>query len=411
VTFEWFISQRYLTAKQREAFASLITFLSVAGVAVGVMALVVVIAVMSGAETDIRDRILGIQSHMVVMNYSGLIPDVGPVIAAVRRAENVAAVTPFIHSQAMIRSANGTSGAVLRGIDPASAGDVTDMLRDVSALLSTDAATPAAGAGEIPGIVLGKTLARDLAAAQGDTVFLISPRGLASAPDYVPAKVRFRVVGLYSSGMHEYDSAMAYVPLSTAQKLLQTGDNVSSLAVRLHDIYLARQTAETLNASLDFPYWARDWMEMNRNLFSALRLQKTVMFIILTLIILVAAFNIASALIMMVMGKTREIAILKTIGATSRSIGRIFVYKGMVIGIVGTILGVAFGWVLCAILKHYHFIELPEDVYYFATLPVRLEAVDVLAIASAALLLCFVSTLYPAMRASRLNPLDAVRYG
>ena len=411
MTFEWFISQRYLTVKQKEAFVSLITFLSIAGVAVGVMALVVVIAVMSGAEIDIRDRILGIQSHMTVMNYKGLITDTGSVIDAVQRVENVAAVTPLVYFQAMIRSSGGTSGIVLRGIDPESAGDVTEMLKHVSGLLSPAASASTTDAEELPGIVLGESLARNLAAAQGDTVFLISPRGLTSGQDYVPARIRFRVMGFYSSGMHEYDSAMAYISLATAQKLLRVGDGVSSLAIRLHDIYLARQTAEALNTALSFPYWARDWMQMNRNLFSALRLQKTVMFIILTLIVIVAAFNIASTLIMMVMEKTQEIAILKTMGTTSRSIRKIFVYKGMVIGIVGTVLGVALGWVLCAVLKHYQFIELPEDVYYFATLPVRLEAIDVMAIASATLALCFLSTLYPAMRASRLNPVDAIRYG
>lgn len=210
--------------------------------------------------------------------------------------------------------------------------------------------------------------------------------------------------------MHEYDSAMAYIHIREAQQILKMGQSASAIAIRLKDIFRARQTAQALNAALGFPYWVRDWMQMNRNLFSALKLQKTVMFIILILIVLVAAFNIAGMLIMMVMEKTKEIAILKAMGATNRSIYKIFIYKGMIIGIVGTILGVSFGWVMCTVLKHYHFIELPADIYYFTTLPVRLDALDVIAIASAAIALCLIATLYPAGQASRLNPIDAIRY-
>jgi len=411
MAYEWFISQRYLRVKYREAFVSLITFLSISGVAVGVMALIVVIAVMYGAEIDIRDRILGVQSHMVLISANGPIND--PVAAenAFQRNRNVAATTPVVQSHAMIRSSHDATGVILRGIDPESAGRVTEMLRHVSARLSD---IPSGGSDSIKGlagIVLGKTLAKKLSVSEGDTVFLISPRSSSAPLDYLPAKKRFKIVGTFSSGMHEYDAAMAYIRLSTAQEITRMGASVSIIAARLHNVYDANKTAEALNAELGFPYWVRDWMQMNRNLFSALKLQKAVMFVILTLIILVAAFNIASSLIMMVMEKTREIAILKTMGATSRSVKKVFVIKGMVIGAVGTVIGVTFGWVLCTILKQYHFIELPEDVYYFTTLPVQLEATDVLLITSAALLLCFLSTLYPARQASRLNPVDAIRYG
>lgn len=411
MTFERFISQRYLRVKQKEVFVSLITFLSMAGVAVGVMALIVVIAVMSGAETDIRNRILGIQSHIVLMNYGGPISDVDRIVETTRRTENVVAATPLVYSQAMIRSAGGIFSVILRGIDPESAGDVTEMLKNVSVLLSQSPVPKVISTENIPGIVLGKSLAKNLTVGRGDIVYLITPRGMASAQDYIPARKRFKVLGVFSSGMHEYDTSMAYISLETAQKVLRMEKGANVLAIRLHDIYRAQDTAEDLNAQLGFPYWARDWMQMNRNLFSALKLQKTVMGIILTLIVLVAAFNTASALIMMVMEKTREIAILKTMGATSKSIKKIFIYKGMVIGVVGTLLGVSFGWVLCTILKYYHFIELPEDVYYFTTLPVRLELLDVVAIASATLLLCFISTLYPARQAAKLDPVDAIRYG
>jgi lipoprotein-releasing system permease protein len=211
--------------------------------------------------------------------------------------------------------------------------------------------------------------------------------------------------------MYEYDGSLAYVHIKDAQRMLRMGDSVTGIEVRVNDIYSANKIAEEIVSHLGFPYWALDWMQMNRNLFFALKLEKTAMFIILTLIILVAAFNIAGTLIMMVMGKTRDIAILKAMGATDKSIGKIFVFKGMVIGSIGTVIGVCLGFLLCTILEKYKFIELPGDVYYITTLPVKLESLDVLLIAAAAMGISFLATLYPARQASKLNPVDAIRYG
>ncbi|MEE8397914.1 MAG: lipoprotein-releasing ABC transporter permease subunit [Desulfobacterales bacterium] len=412
MSFEYFISQRFLRVKQKEAFVSLITFLSIAGVAVGVMALIVVIAVMSGAEIDIRDRILGIQSHMVLMHYGEPITDVDAVINRVEDTENVVAATPLVHTQAMLRSSSGIAGAIIRGIDPESAGKVTETLDKIASSL-----TPTLQTGNpstlqaTPRIVLGKGLAMKLTAAKGDVIYMISSGAITGSEGNLPTRKRFVVADIFSSGMHEYDQTMAYIHIRTAQEMLRLNDGVNLIAIRLEAIFEAKETAERINAKLGFPFWVRDWMQMNQNLFSALKLQKAVMFIILTLIVLVAAFNIASALIMMVMEKTRGIAILKTMGATNRSLIKIFVYGGLTIGAVGTILGVCLGSILCAILKQYHFIELPEDVYYFTTLPVMLEPSDVLIIASATLVLCFLASLYPAIKASRLNPVDGIRYG
>ncbi len=221
----------------------------------------------------------------------------------------------------------------------------------------------------------------------------------------------FQVTGFFESGMYEYDGSLAYIHLSDAQKILRMDDSISGIELRVKDIYHAKKIADRIIEGLGFPFWARDWMQMNQNFFSALKLEKTVMFIILTLIILVAAFNIASTLIMMVMEKTKDIAILKAMGATDKSIKRIFVIKGMAIGSIGTILGVCLGFILCALLKHYKFIELPGDVYYITTLPVKLEAIDVFFIASAAMAICFLATLYPARQASKLDPVEAIRYG
>lgn len=411
MSFEFFMSQRYLRMKQKEGFISLITFLSVAGVAVGVMALIVVIAVMSGAEIDIREKILGIQSHMIVMHYGGVISNVDPVMDRIKDIPNVMAVTPVVYSQVMLRSSTQVSGAIIRGIDPQSAGKVTDTLKNVSGSLTAINEERLTSADQIPAIVLGKGLAANLNVKEGDTLYLIAPRGLSSPQGYVPSRKRFKISGIFSFGMHEYDQSMAYIHIHTAQEMLRMEKQASVIAIRLKNIFHARDTAEVINSALGFPYWARDWMQLNHNLFSALKLQKTVMFIILTLIILVAAFNIASALIMMVMQKTKDIAILNAMGATKRSLIKIFVFKGLALGVVGTIIGVCLGSLLCSVLKHYHFIELPGDVYYFTTLPVMLESFDVIKIASSTLFLCFIATLYPAVQASRLNPLDAIRYG
>jgi lipoprotein-releasing system permease protein len=222
---------------------------------------------------------------------------------------------------------------------------------------------------------------------------------------------RFKVAGLFTSGMYEYDGSLAYVALPEAQRLLRMGGAVTGIELRVDDIYRAGKIGRSISDALGFPYWTRDWMQMNRNLFSALKLEKTVMFIILVLIVLVAAFNIASTLIMMVMEKTRDIAILKTMGATNKSIRRIFVFNGMIIGAVGTALGVALGFLACFLLDRYKFIELPGDVYYITTLPVRLEFLDAALIAVAALVICFLATLYPARQAARMDPVEAIRYG
>lgn len=235
---------------------------------------------------------------------------------------------------------------------------------------------------------------------------MLSPIG------HVPAMKQFQVTGYFESGMYDFDGSFAYIRLDDAQKLLRMDDAVSAVELRVKDVYHARKIADQITTGLGFPYWAWDWVRKNQNLFTALKLEKTAMFIILTLIILVAAFNIASTLIMMVMGKTRDIAILKAMGATDQSIRKIFVFKGMTIGVVGTALGVLLGSLLCTVLKHYSIVELTGDIYYFTTkLPVRLELLDVVIIVGAALSICFLATLYPARQASKLDPVEAIRYG
>ncbi len=411
MSFEFFIGSRYLRTKQKQAFISLITVLSIAGVTVGVMALIVVIAVMTGFEYDLKSRILGVESHIVIMRNNGPFSDYRNILERVENTDGVEAATPFINSQVILRSSLSLSGAVLRGIDPDSADRVIKNLDKVSLknLKETDQRKSTSIA--MPAIILGKELAKNLGVMQGDPVYLISPRGMISPIGHIPTMKRFKVAGLFESGMYEYDRSLAYMHIKDAQKILRMGDSVNGIEVRVNDIYNARNIAGRIVKKLGFQYWARDWMQMNQNLFSALKLEKTVMFIILALIVLVAAFNIASTLIMMVMEKTKDIAILKAMGATNKSIRKIFVFKGIVIGSIGTIFGVCLGFILCTVLKYYQFIELPGDVYYITTLPVKLELLDVVIIASATMAISFLATLYPARQASKLDPVEAIRYG
>ena len=412
MSFEFFIGRRYLRAKQKQAFISLITVLSVAGVTVGVMALIVVIAVMAGFEADLKSRILGGQPQVMLMRHGGAFKEYRQVLTDVEQTKGVEAATPFIYAQIMLRSKHGASGAVLRGIDPDSAGRVIKSLDDVHLPDPAKLRTTQDSQLQKPGIVLGRELAKSLGVIEGDSIYLISPRSMLSPIGHVPAMKQFKVTGFFESGMYEYDQTFAYIHIKDAQKLLRMADSVTGIDIRVTDIYDARNIAENIISKLGFPYWARDWMEMNRNLFKALKLERRVMFIILTLIILVAAFNIASSLIMMVMGKTRDIAILKAMGATNQSIRKIFVFNGMVIGTIGTTLGLCLGLVICTVLKHYDIHELTGDIYYFTTtLPVKLELINVISIICAALLICFLATLYPARQAAKLDPVEAIRYG
>jgi lipoprotein-releasing system permease protein len=360
----------------------------------------------------LKSRILGGQAHVIVMRGSGPFTEYRELLRTIEAVAGVEAATPFTYAQTMLRSAGASSGAVLRGIDPETTGRVLHTLAKVPDQLRPPppgAVAPAAG---LPGIVLGKELAKNLGVVVGDTVHLISPRGMLAPVGHVPTMRPFQVVGYFESGMYEYDQTFAYVTLAAAQQLLRLGDAVSGIEVRVSDIYQARAVADAVIGRLGGDYYARDWMQMNSNLFKALKLERRVMFIILTLIVLVAAFNIASSLIMMVMGKTKDIAILKAMGATDASIRKIFVLNGMVIGGIGTAIGFLLGMALCALLKQYNIHELTGDIYYFTTkLPVKVEPFDVAAIVAAALAICFLATLYPARQAAKLNPVEAIRYG
>ncbi len=407
MSLELFIAGKYLKAKRKEGFISLITFLSVAGVMVGVMALVVVIAVMSGAETDFRKRILGLEPHILVMNYSGKFDNYSDAFSGIVKNKHVKEASPILFAQAMIRTNHSFSGVMVRGIDPELGFSLVKGYGPDELKKSLKKSEPAPN---IPKIILGKELANTVGVIRGDKIILMSPKGFMSPMGHLPSMKQFIVAGTFDSGMYEYDSALAYVHLDEAQKLIGAKNKVSAIGIWIDDVFNAKDIKEDLKQILDYPYYLRDWMEINKSLFSALKLEKTAMFIILTLIILVAAFNIASALIMMVMEKTKDIAVLKAMGATNKTIRNIFIFKGMIIGMIGTFMGTFSGILLCLLLKRYDFIKLP-DAYPFSTLPIQLEYLDVFIIAISALLICFLSTLYPSYKASKLNPVEALRYG
>ena len=407
MNLEIFIAGKYLKAKRKEGFISLISFLSVAGVTVGVMALVIVIAVMSGAETDFRKRILGLEPHILVMNYSGKFDNYSQMVTKFDKSELIKGVSPILFAQAMIRSSHSFSGVMVRGIDPEKGFSLVKGFspEKLKRLLGKERTI-----NELPGIILGKELANSAGVIKGDKVILMSPHGFISPVGHIPSMKRFIVKDTFDSGMYEYDNALAYVNLKEAQHLSGAENSVSAIGIWIDNVFEVEKVKESLSNNLNYPFYMRDWMEINKSLFSALKLEKTAMFIILTLIILVAAFNIASALIMMVMEKTRDIAVLKAMGATNKTIRVIFIFKGMIIGFLGTLIGTAMGVAACFILKKYDFIQLP-DAYPFSTLPVQLEFVDVFSIAVSAILICFFSTLYPSYKASKMDPVEALRYG
>jgi len=412
MNFELFVSLRYLLAKRRQTFISLITIISVAGVAVGVTALIVVLAVMNGFQEDLRNRILGVTSHIVAGSFGGTTSDYRELIPQLEEVPGVVAATPFIYTQVMISSSRGVSGAIMRGIEPLSASRVIRIQENMIRGNLADLISPPEEEGKTtqPGVILGMELANNLGIRQGEWITVVSPTGRLTPMGQIPKSKLFQVVGILQSGMYEYDNTLAYVDLAVAQQFLAVGDTVTGIEVRLKDIYRAPEVAEAIRNKLGGGFWVRYWMQMNRSLFSALKLEKVVMFVILTLIVLVAAFNIVSSLIMLVMEKNRDIAILKAMGATTASIRKIFVMEGLMIGVTGTGLGLLGGFSLCALLKRYKFIELPRDIYHISTLPVKMETMDVLAIAVSAILISLVATLYPSRQAAKLDPSEALRY-
>jgi len=407
MSFEIFFSLRYLKAKRKQGYISVITGISTLGIMIGVMALIVVLAVMNGFREDLMNKILGVNSHLLIMSYRGGIEDTEAVIKKALEVDGVLSATPFIYSQVMIKNAGNISGAILRGLDPATAGTVIN----IDSMIEGGSVELLKGSEYEPrGIILGSELSKRIGALPGDTVTLVSPIGKLTPLGRMANEGKFSVKALFESGMYEFDSSMVYLSLTGAQDFLSLGDEVTGIELKVRDIDESDKIGEIIQDKLGYPYWTKDWKMMNKSLFSALKLEKLAMFIILIMIVLVGAFNIISSLVMLVMEKTRDIAILRTMGTSSKSIMSIFIFQGLFVGLVGTLLGLISGSFLCHLQARYQLIKLSPDVYYITILPIRMEWLDVVLIALAAIVISFIATIYPSWQASKVNPVEALRY-
>jgi lipoprotein-releasing system permease protein len=396
--WEFLVGLRYLRSRRRENFVSVITGISTLSVVIGVAVLTIVLSVMTGFEEDLRSRILGLHAHINLADRmgGGMLREPEKFAEAIAEDERVIAASPVISAQ-MLASANGQIyGVFARGVDPGATSAVHGILdfvvegtaadlaeRQLPAVASGD---PAVGAVALPGVMIGRDLARRLGTALGGVVSLMVPTMNASPFGALPRSRRFVVVAIYQSGMVEYDSGLVYLGIDEARSLLALGPVASGVEAVLHDPYEAVEVAADINKRIGLPYHAQSWTQVHRNVFEALQLEKTVYFLVLLLIILVSSFTIVSALYMIVMEKRRDIAVLKSMGATDRSVAMIFVAKGLLIGVIGTALGVLIGYLACLGLDRYEFIELPEGVFYVSTLPVRIVASNFAIVAAASVL-------------------------
>jgi len=412
--FELFVSLRYLRAKRKQSFISLISVISVAGVALGVMALIVVLSVMNGFQNDIRSKIIDAQAHVVVASYDrGGIPGWQGLMKKIAALPEVAAVSPYLANQVMLKNDQQVFGVMLWGVDPEREARVTRIAQSLrSGKWQALSAPPPPGPNPLRGrgIILGAELARKMGLLTGDEVTVIAPVFKVTAAGTVPKVATFKVAGIFEIGMYEYDANFAYVSLDTAQTLFESPGVVNGMSLKVRNLDQAAGVARRVEG-LGTGYWARDFMALNRNLATALKVEKLMMFVILILIVMVAAFNIASTLIMVVMEKKKDIGILKAIGASRAVIMKIFMWEGGLIGFGGSFLGLAGGLAACLLLKLYP-LHIPGggSVYYIEKLPVATQAGDVAFILATALAVCLLSTLYPAWQAARLDPVEAIRY-
>jgi lipoprotein-releasing system permease protein len=406
MSFESFLARHYLRVKHQRRLVPLITVLATFGVTLGVAVLVVVIAVMTGFQFELKRRILGIEAHMIVMKYNEWIQGHREVVSRIDSIEGVEKASPFIFTQGMLRSKGGVSGAVLRGIDPANTtvqvstkGD-----RSLAQMLTADTRSNETG------IVIGSVLAEKLKLDVGQGALLMMVGTQQKNARQLPRVHRLKIMGFFETGMHQYDGSFCFVDMQQLQRLMRIGDYATGIEVRLVDPDGVESVQQKIAANIGIQFWSNNWKQMHRNLFSMLALQKVMMFVILTLIIVVAAFNIASALIMMVKEKTKDISILKAMGATRKSLLKVFLAKGLAIGVVGIVAGGLVGGLVCLLLAQYPFIELPGDVYFLTTLPVQIDPFDVAVIVLGTLVVCVAASYIPARQAARMRPVDGIRY-
>lgn len=425
--FTWQVALSHLRSRRSEAGINVITMVSILGVTIGVTALIMVLAVMEGFEIDLRDKILGSNAHLVVLNYGGNFELASDTLDRIEAIEGIDAAAPFVYSEMMIRSTQGAAGVVFKGIDPEYTPKVTNIVESlelgpegpVSTLEAKTAlldglARPEMTEGDTPskpGIFIGKELAQELYVTTDDTVHIINPvgGGIGMLGMPTPDVRSFRIAGIFHTGMYEYDTKWTYILMEEAQDFLKLDKNINGIEIQVHDIDNAPDLAYTVQEELDYPFFLRHWMELNSKLFAALKMEKIVMGLILSLIVMVASLNIVGTLILVVLTRGREISILRAMGASSRQILHIFMLEGVIIGFIGTIVGTVLGLVGCYCLDQYQF-PLDTDVYYMDSLPVVIEPQTVLTVVVTALAISFLATIYPAYVASKMDPVEGLRY-
>ncbi len=422
--YEMIVGLRYLRAKRRQRTISLNTFISIAGITLGVAALIGTLGIMTGFKEDLQSKILGTTAHIIVQERgTNDMKSYTDVVQQIEAVPDVIAAAPFIFKQVLITSKSSVQGVILRGIQTEQEVQVTDLqanikfgdlagLKDPSLVLSESERSlsgqaPSPSANQ-PGIILGKELSMRLGVFIGDSINVVSPVGPIKSFTMTPKIRPFTVVGIFESGMFEYDSSLSYISLEEAQKFFGLANTVTGIQVKVKDVFLAQNIAQRLEATLGLHFMVRDWMQLNSNLFSALKLEKTMMFLLLVLITLVASFNIVGTLTMIVNEKQREIAILKAMGATPQSIMQIFMLNGLVIGLVGTTIGVPLGYSFLWLIQNYWTFD--ASVYYISRIPVHILPLDVVLVATSAILISFVATFYPSWQAAKLDPVSALRY-
>jgi lipoprotein-releasing system permease protein len=406
MTFELFIALRYLLARRKQAFISLISVISTIGVAVGVMALIIALGLMTGLQGEMRDRILGSTAHVYVWKTGG-IDDYLAEVERLRGIDRVLGAAPAVLGRALISTDRADAFISFKGIDPALEASVTDIERAMQQG-SLQALVPASE-GDSQGILIGRNLAEQLGVTVGDSATIVTPHGTLSPIGMIPRSRRVRIAGIFALGLYEFDAAYGFVSLEFAERVMGKA-TPDLLQLRVDDIDRAPDVAARVTSQLGSQYISQDWTDMNQQLFSALWLEKMAISITIGLIVIVAALNIIASLILLVMEKSRDIAILKTMGTSSKRVMTIFMMQGLVIGVVGTIVGAACGIALCWVLDRYKLIQIPMDVYQIAYVPFVIQPLDFTVVVVSAIAICFVATIYPSRQASRLDPVQALRY-
>ena len=406
MNYELFVAKRYLTAKRKQAFISVITFISILGITIGVMALVIAIALITGFQGDVQDKILESTSHIMVPALSrDALKDYPQLISRIEDIEGVISATPVVHETVLMIGPSQNRGAMLKGIDFDVESQHSSWLQELES-------------GKIPesdskreGILLGREMAIGLGVGVGDRVEVWAPSSISLSPiGPIPRPKRFAVTGIFNTGLYEFDSSMALIRLETAQKLFDYEDGISHIQVRIEDVFRAPKIAEKIQEVIPSLAYVMTWMELNESLFSALKLEKNIMFLTITLIVIVAALNIIATLILMVMEKTRDIGILMAMGAASRNIRKIFFLQGAMIGVIGTTAGVVLGLIWCWLANVFKLIRIPVDIYQISFVPFHIKLLDLMLIVGITLLISFLSTLFPSHRAAKVDPVTALKY-